>query len=290
MTAIVRRVGRKRLNRSRAGNLMMDILLLLVALFMALPMVYAICNSLKPLNELWVYPPRFFVVNPTLDNFSDLFRLMSGTWVPFSRYLFNTLFIAAVGTAGHVIISSLCAYAMAKHEFPGKAFMFNMVVLSLMFSAAVTGIPSFIIQSRLHLVNTMLVYILPAFSSSLGLYLMKQFMEQVVPDSVLEAARIDGAGEGCVYWRIVMPMVKPVWMTLILFSVQSLWNTGASITIQSEQLKTLNYALSQIMAGGIARAGAGAAASVVMMLVPVTVFIVTQSNVIETMSTSGMKE
>ena len=290
MTAIARREKKKRLNRSRAGNVVMDILLLTVAIFMALPMVYAICNSLKPLNELWVYPPRFFVVNPTLDNFSDLFRLMSGTSVPFSRYLFNTLFITGVGTAGHVIISSLCAYALSKHEFPGKALMFNMVVLSLMFSAAVTGIPSFIIQARLRLIDNMLVYILPAFSSSLGLYLMKQFMEQMVPDSVLEAARIDGAGEGKIYWSIVMPMVKPVWMTLILFSVQSLWNTGASITIQSEELKTLNYALSQIMAGGISRAGAGAAAAVVMMLVPITVFIITQSNVIETMSTSGMKE
>lgn len=264
--------------------------LLFFGLFMVLPMVYAISNALKPLEEIWFFPPRFFVRNPTMKNFTDLFRIMSESWVPFSRYIFNTVFITGVGTFGHVVLASLCAYALSKHDFPGKNLMFGMVVLSLMFSASVTQIPNFIIISKLKWVDSYSAIIIPAFASSLGLYLMKQFMEQMIPNSVLESARMDGAKEWTVFWKIVMPMVKPAWLTLIIFSIQGLWGMGANRFIQSEELKTLNYALSQILAGGIARAGTGSAAAVLMMLVPIVVFIITQSNIIETMSTSGMKE
>lgn len=257
---------------------------------MMLPMVFAIASALKPLEEIWFFPPRFFVRNPTLKNFTDLFRIISDSWVPFSRYIFNTVFITAVGTFGHVILASLCAYALSKHDFPGKNILFQMVVLSLMFSAAVTQIPNFVIIARLGWIDSYKSVIIPAFASTLGLYLMKQFMEQMVPDSVLESARMDGAHEWAIFWKIVMPMVKPAWLTLIMLSIQGLWGMGESRLIQSEELKTINYALSQILAGGIARTGTAAAAMVMMMVVPILVFIITQSNIIETMSTSGMKE
>lgn len=266
------------------------VILLLFGLFMALPLVYALMSALKPPEEFWYFPPRFFVVNPTFKNFRDLFRVMGDSWVPFSRYIFNTVFVTAVGTAGHVFLASLCAYAMSKHRFPGQKLLFNIVVLSLMFSSAVTGIPNFIIMAKLRWIDTYKALIVPAFASSLGLYLMKQFMEQMVPDAVLEAARIDGAGEFYVFRTIVMPMVKPAWLTLIMFSFQGLWGIGGNNFIRSEELKTLNNALSQIAKGGIARAGTAAAASVIMMIVPVIIFLVTQSNIIETMSTSGMKD
>ena len=119
---------------------------------------------------------------------------------------------------------------------------------------------------------------------------MKQFMDTAVPDTVLESARLDGASELKTFWVIAMPMVKPAWLTLIIYSFQALWNAGSSIYIHSEQLKSFNYAIQQIVAGGIKRAGAGAAATVVMMLVPITIFIITQSNIIETMGSSGMKD
>ena len=286
-----------KLSRSKSGikrSYFVDfgiyLFLLFFGLFMMLPMVYAISSSLKPLEELWFFPPRFFVRNPTLKNFTDLFRIMSDSWVPFSRYIFNTVFITSVGTFGHVILASLCAFALSKHNFPGKNLIFQMVVLSLMFSAVVTQIPNFIIVAGLGWIDSYKAIIIPAFASSLGLYLMKQFMEQMVPDAVLESARMDGATEWRVFWKIVMPMVKPAWLTLIIFSVQGLWGMGANKFIQSEQLKTLNYAMSQILAGGIARAGVGSAAAVLMMVVPILAFIITQSNIIETMSTSGMKE
>lgn len=276
--------------RSYVMDLGIYFVLLVFGVIMALPLVYAIMNSLKPLEEFFYFPPRLFVVNPTIKNFRDLFHLMSNSWVPFSRYIFNTVFITTVGTTGHVFIASLCAYAMAKHKFPGQKLLFSMVVLSLMFSGAVTSIPSFLIFTKLGWIDSYKSIIIPAFSSSLGLYLMKQFMDTNVPDEILESARVDGAKEIHVFSQIAMPMVKPAWLTLIMFSVQGLWNIGSSVYIRSEELKTLNYALSQIMAGGIARAGAAAAAQVMMLIVPILIFLVTQSNIIETMATSGMKD
>ena len=280
----------KKLNRSKYGNAIINIFLTIMGLFMVLPMVYAISNSLKPLSELWVYPPRFFVQNPTLSNFRDLFTMMSDSWVPFSRYLANTLFVSIVGTFGHVVISSLCAYALAKIDFPGRNIIFKIIVLSLMFSAVVTEVPNYYIMSKIGLIDTHWSIILPAFASSLGLYLMKQFMEANIPDSLLEAARIDGAKESTIFLRLVMPLVKPAWLTLVIFSFQNLWGVTSNSTIRSEQLKSLSYAFSQVVSGGIARQGASAAATVIMMIVPIAVFITTQSSVVETVATSGMKD
>lgn len=291
--AIRRRVrvsAHKRLNRSLGGDVVITIILAVFGIFMALPLVYAVASSLKPLDELWAFPPRFFAQNPTFKNFVDLFNLMTGSWVPFSRYFFNSFLVAVVGTLGHVVIASLAAYALAKHHFPGQKVLFQIVVLSLMFSASVTSVPSFLILSKLGLMNTYWVLILPAFSSPLGLYLMKQFIEQMIPDSLLESARLDGSSEWNTFLHIVMPIVKPAWLTLIVFSFQGLWATGTTTLIQREDLKTLNYALSQIMAAGVARAGVAAAAAILMMLLPAVVFIVSQSNIVETMSSSGMKE
>lgn len=280
----------KNLNRPTYETVIINLFLLLFGVFFALPLVYAICNSLKPLDELWMFPPRFFVSNPTLKNFKDLFQLMSDSWVPFSRYIFNTALVALVGTAGNVIICSMCAYALSKHKMPGLKVIFEVIVITLMFNTAVTAVPMFLILSKLSLINTYWVLILPAFATPMGLYLMKQFMEQMIPDALLEAARIDGSGEYRTFFKIVMPLVKPAWMTLIIFSFQGLWNAGSTNLIQDEQYKTLNYALSQILSAGIARSGAASAATVIMMIVPIVIFVISQSNVVESMATSGMKE
>ena len=277
-------------NRSKGGDVGIFVMLAIVAIIMVLPMVYAICQSLKPLDELFVFPPRFFVVKPTFKNFRDLFTLMNESWVPFSRYIFNTVLISFAGTFGNVIFASYAAYALAKIKFPGRNFLFSVVVYSLMFNSTVTGITNFITMSALGWVDTYWSVIVPAWCYTFGLYLMKQFMETSVNDSVLESARLDGASEFRTFWSIAMPMVKPAWLTLIVYSFQGLWNAGASAYIHSEQLKSFNYAIGQITAGGIARAGAAAASTVIMMMVPITVFVVSQSNIIETMGSSGMKD
>lgn len=278
------------LNRSLGGDIGISVVLILMGAFMFLPMLYTVMQSLKPLDELFVYPPRFYVVRPTFKNFSDLFSLMSDSWVPFSRYIFNTVFISVVGTTGNLILSSMAAYALAKIDFPGRGWIFQMIVLSLMFHTTVSGISNFITMTLLGWIDTYFAIIVPAFASTLGLYLMKQFMESSVSDSVLESARLDGANEFYTFLKIAMPMVKPAWLTLIVYSFQGLWNSGASIYIQSEQLKSFNYAISQVITGGVARAGASAASTVLMMIVPITVFVVTQSRIIETMASSGMKD
>ena len=253
-------------------------------------MYYVVIQSLKPLDELWMFPPRFYVAKPTFNNFKDLFTLMSGSLVPFSRYIFNTVFTSVAGVIGNLFFSSLAAYAFAKIKFPGGKSMFKLVRTSLMFHKTVTAVTCFILMSALHIIDTYWAIIIPAWGSTLGLYLMKQFMETNVTDAVLESSRLDGASELKTFWVIAMPMVKPGWLTLIVYSFQDLWNAGASIYIHSEQLKSLNYAIQQITAGGIKRAGASAAATVIMMLVPISVFIITQSNIIETMGSSGMKD
>ena len=247
-------------------------------------------NSVKPMAELWIYPPRFYVVAPTLNNFKSLFSLMGDSWVPFSRYIFNTVFISVLGTFGNLMLSSMAAYALSKIPFPGHKWMFKLIRTALMFSSTVTSIANFITMSILGWVDTYWAIIIPAFGSTLGLYLMKQFMDTNVTDAVLESARLDGAKELKIFWVIAMPMVKPAWLTLIIYSFQGLWNAGSSIYIHSEQLKSFNYAIGQIMAGGIKRAGASAASMVLMMAVPIIVFVVSQSNIIETMGSSGMKD
>ena len=278
------------LSRSAGGDAGITVVLTILGVFMFLPMVYAISQAFKPLDELWMYPPRFFVRQPTLKNFSDLFTLMNDSWVPFSRYIFNTVFTTVMGTFGHLFIASMCAYSLAKIKFPGGKFVFKTIRSSLMFSSTVGGITSFMIMTALHLVDSYLAIIIPAWGATLGLYLMKQHMDSTVPDTVLESARLDGASEIRTYWTIAMPMVKPAWLTLIIFSFQGLWNQGSSIYIYSEQLKSINYAIGQIMAGGIKRSGASSASSVLMMMVPITVFVISQSNIIETMGSSGMKD
>ena len=286
---LFRKNREKRLNRSMAGNTLLFLLMIVCGLAMILPLVMVVNNCLKPLDELFQYPPKIFVRNPTLENFSDLFRLMSDSWVPFSRYILNTILITGGGMLGHVIIASLAAYPLAKHKFPGKETLFRMVVLSMMFSWTVTQIPQYVIISWLHINNTYMALILPACSFGMGLYLMKQFMEQL-PDSLMESARLDGANEWQVFWQIVMPNVKPAWLTLAIFQFQQMWGNTGSTFLRDEELKPLQYALFQISAGGAARAGAAAAVTFIIAAVPITFFLICQKNVLETMTTSGIKE
>ncbi|WP_066716999.1 carbohydrate ABC transporter permease [Clostridium sp. Marseille-P299] len=280
---------RNKPNRSLAGDIGIWFILILFGLFMAFPLVYAINSAFKPLDEIFVFPPRLFVKNPTMDNFQDLFVIMGKSWIPFTRYLFNTVFITTVGTGGHLLIASMGAYVLAKYDIPGGKTFFNIVITALMFNGYVTAIPNYLIMSKIGWVDTVWAVVIPAFAAPMGLFLMKQYMEGI-PDALLEAAKIDGAKEWRVFTRIVIPMVKPAWLTLLILSVQNLWNTKASNFIYSEELKTLPYALQQIINGGVSRAGVGAAVTLVMMIVPIAIFIISESNIIETMASSGIKD
>ena len=278
------------LNRSAGGDTGITIMLTLLGLFMFIPMYYVVIQSLKPLDELFMFPPRFYVMKPTLNNFADLFTLMGDSWVPFSRYIFNTVFITFCGTLGNRIFASMAAYSLAKLRFPGRKMIFQIIVMSLMFHSTVNQVTHFIVLSSFGWIDTYLSIIIPSLASTMGLYLMKQFMESSVPDTVLESARLDGASEFRTYLTIAMPMVKPAWLTLMVECFKNLWNAGSSVYIHSEELKTFNYAIGQILSGGIARSGAGAASTVLMMMVPIMVFVFNQSKIVETMGSSGMKD
>lgn len=280
---------RKKISRSRWGNLLIFLFLLILGAFSALPFVFAILQSVKPLDEIFIFPPRLLVNHPTAENFYVLSQLTKNMWVPFSRYVFNSCFVSVVGTTMHVFLASMCAYPLAKFKIPGSGFIFQMIVLSLLFTGEVTAIPSFILMSRIGLINNYWALILPPVASSLGLFLMKQFIQQM-PDSIIEAARVDGASNFKTLWAIVMPSVKPAWLTLIIFSFQSIWNREGLEFIYNEEIKMLPTVLRQITSSGIARSGAAAAAAVLLMIPPVLIFILTQSNIIETMAHSGIKE
>ena len=283
------KIKRRKPNRSRGGDIGVYLMLILVGCFMVMPLVYTICSAFKPLDEIYLYPPRFFVSNPTFTNFQDLLVVMSDSWVPFSRYVFNTVLITVVGTIGHLVFGSMAAYVLAKYDFPGGKTFFGLCVTALMFNVYVTQIPNYLVMTKLGWVDTYLSLIVPAFAMPMGLFLMKQFMEQI-PDSLIEAAKIDGAKEGRIFLRIVMPNVKPAWLTVTIFSVQALWNQKGTSYIYSEDIKMLPYALQQIMLGGVSRAGVSAAATMIVMMVPIIIFVLAESNILETMASSGIKE
>jgi ABC-type glycerol-3-phosphate transport system permease component len=277
-----------RLSRSKGGDTFVILLLILFGAFSAYPLIFTIANSLKPLDEIFVFPPRLFPRNLTFDNFTDLFNLIGNTQIPISRYFVNTLTITLFGTVGHVIFASLCAYPLAKHKFPGRNIVNQLVIYSLMFSTAVTAIPTYMIISWFGLVDSQFAIIIPAWGFTLGLFLMRQFMT-TIPNELLEAAKIDGANEFAIFFKVVMPLVKPAWLTLVILLFQQLWGTDGGQFIFTENLKPLSYALNQIVAGGVARTGAAAAVTVIMLIVPIGVFIFNQTKMIDTMAHSGIK-
>ena len=279
-----------RLSRSKAGDIGVFIFLLLICAFMILPMLYSVIQAFKPLDELFLYPPRFFVRNPTGQNFSDVFYLTESLEVPFLRYVFNSFFITIAGTVLYIIIASAAGYALGKGTFKGKDALSSLVVWALLFRPEVTAIPQYVIVSKLGMVNTYWALILPALASTMGVFLIRQFVVVAIPDATLEAARIDGASEYRIFYKIVLPGIKPALMTAIIFTFQALWNSADGTQfIYSDKLKSLPNVLSTIVAGGIARAGAASAVSVILMIPPIIVFLISQSSVMETMTHSGLK-
>ncbi len=278
------------LSRSHAGNFGVFLFLLLMCVFMGLPLVYALIQSIKPIDEIFLYPPRFYVKNPTFDNFVQVVALAGNLWVPFSRYLFNSVFVTVISTGVYLVIASMAGYSLAKGNFRGRDAIGQTVTLTLLFRPEVTVIPAYFIVAKLGMIDTYWSLLLPPLASSMGVFLIKQFAMTAIPNDTLEAARIDGASEYKIFSKIVVPGIKPAMLTTVIFTFQSLWNSaGTSQYIFSESLKQLPTVLQTIALGGIARTGATAAVSVISMLPPIIVFLISQSSVMETMTHSGMK-
>ncbi|MCI9276807.1 MAG: carbohydrate ABC transporter permease [Lachnospiraceae bacterium] len=284
----------KKSKRSFWGNVILGLFLLVMAVAFFFPVLYMVSQSLKPMNEMFIFPPKILVQNPTLDNYRDFVNVLANTMVPVTRSLFNSLFVVVIGSIGHILLASLCAYPLAKYKFPGSKFFNQIIVYSLMFNASVTAIPNFLTIAGMGMLDTQWAIIVPGLASTLGLYLMKNFMEQI-PDSLMEAAQIDGAGYARIHFTIVMPVVKPALVTAFIMVFQSFWtNTGANF-IYTEAQKGFAYVVGQLASGKVAGVGASfvgisSASSVIMFAVPLVVFLIMQNNVVSTMATSGMKE
>lgn len=280
----------KRFTRSKAGNFFYMFFLLIAGLFSMLPLIYAVLTAFKPIDELLIFPPRFFVQRPTVTNFLALPDLLSSLQIPLSRYIYNSIFIAVITTFLYIISSAMAAFALSKGKFKGRNAYFWVIQVALMFNAYTLSIPSYIVYSKMHIIDTYWIYILPNLASTLGVFLVKQYIEGYIPDALLEAAKIDGAGYFKVFWRIVMPTIKPAWLTLTLFGFRDVWANVPSSTVFTEKIKTLPMITSQITAGGIARSGSAMAMTVIMMIPPIAVYMISQSNVMEAMTSAGIKE
>ena len=184
----MKRAKQKKLNRSVGGNIVVAFILILVGAFMFVPMWYSIVNAFKPPEEIFLFPPRLYVVNPTWANFSNLALLLSDLWVTFSRYIFNSIFVSVVSTLISVIFGAMAAYAFSTHNFVGKNFFWSLIMVTLLFTGGVAALPTYIVKSVLGLIDTTWVFILPSIAVPLYMFLMKQFMSQI-PDVLIEAAR-----------------------------------------------------------------------------------------------------
>ena len=280
----------KRYTRSTAGNITLVLFLLAGGLFSLLPLIYCISTSFKPLDELLIFPPRFLVHRPTIGNYAILPDLMASLRVPLSRYVVNSVGISFFTTFVYILVALMAAYAISKGTFKGRNAIFWTVQFALMFNAYTLAVPQYLIFSKLGLIDTYWIYILPPMASTMGVFLGKQYIEGYVPDALLEAAKIDGANQFKVFWSIVMPTIKPIWLTLLLFTFRDIWSAVPSGKIFSEELKILPQVVTQITAGGTARAGSAMAVTVIMMIPPIIVFLVSQSSVAESMSSAGIKE
>lgn len=283
------RKNAKKITASRGGNICIFLFLCITGIFMIFPIYYAVVQSFKPIEELFVFPPKLYVLNPTTKNYSDMMKVATSLWVPLSRYIFNSVFVSIVVTICNLFVCCCAAFVLSKCKFPGNKFLNKLIVTALLFSSSATWIIQYLVMATLGMIDTYWALILPSIATPMGLFLMRQSMS-TIHDSMIEAAKVDGAGLFRICWQVVVPNQKPAIMTLIIFAFQDAWNRQSGTIIFSEELKTLPTIMQQIAATGIARQGVTFATSVILMLPPLIVFLVAQSNVMETMANSGIKD
>jgi ABC-type glycerol-3-phosphate transport system permease component len=268
------------------------IILIPVALFMVLPIVYIINHAFKPVEELFLWPPRFIVKKPTVSNFVELFAQTSRTGVPMSRYLFNSIVITITLVVVSIILSSIAGYALSKLKFKLKKPLLFLNNIALMFVGSSVVIPRYLVIEKLGLINNFFVYILPAIAMPVGLFLIKQFIDQI-PDDLIDAAKVDGASDFRIYWTIVLPLIRPAIATIAIVAFQAAWNDSsiASTYIDDESLKNFAFYMTTLTSSTNTVSGQGmaAAASLIMFIPNLVIFIFLQRNVMNTMSHSGIK-
>jgi ABC-type glycerol-3-phosphate transport system permease component len=275
------------------GQRVVFVSLIVAGFFMLLPLIFIFNHAFKPYSELFLYPPRIFVREATIGSFLELFVVTRDSVVPTSRYVFNSILIAVLSTSAVIVASALAAYPLAKHKFPGKDALFYTIILSLMFVPETMQIPRYVVVSTLGLMDSYAAHVLPHVAAPVGVFLMRQFMLQV-PDELIEAAKLDGAKEFFIFLKVVVPICIPAMATVAILQFQNIWaNTETSVLFMSDDsMKTFPFflqTLTQNLANSVARQGAAAAASMIMFLPTLIMFLVFQRKVIATMAHSGIK-
>ncbi|HOO05275.1 MAG TPA: carbohydrate ABC transporter permease [Ruminococcus sp.] len=283
------KASNKQAGRKIGGTVAILVFLIVLGLFMLFPIYLMIVMAIKPVEELFIFPPKLHAINPTLNNFKDMFEVMHQNRVPFSRYVFNSVLVTATVTILQCFFASMAAFVLAKCKFPGNKILNSIIVVALLYQSNVIYIMQYIVMAKLHMIDTYWALILPAIASPMGLFLMRQSIGQV-PDAMIEAAKVDGAGLFRICWQIVMPNQKPALMTLIIFAFQAAWNIQSGTVVFQEQYKTLTTVATQAASAGLARAGVAMAAQVFVFIPPIVVFMLAQRQVIETMAHSGIKD
>ena len=279
-------------SRFHPSQIKFYLILIPIAVFMVLPVMFVISNAFKPIDELQRFPPTFIVERPSLNNFRHIMQVASGTGVPMSRFLINTILVTAITLVLTIIITGMTAYALSKKKFRAKEWLFKVNQAALMFVPAAVGLPRYLVIINSGLNNNFMAHIIPFLAMPVGLFLVKQFVDTNVPDSLIEAARIDGAGEIKVMWKVVFPLIKPALATVAIITFQAVWGAVESSTmfIEDDTLRTFAFYLGTLSVGGAPMmAGVGAAAGMIMFLPNLIIFIALQSRVMSTMSHSGIK-
>lgn len=294
----IRRIIPWRRNASNVNRLsnferFATVLLVLLSIFMILPIIYIFNHSLKPYHELFIYPPNIFVRDASFQNFLELASITKGTAVPISRYIYNSVVVAIMTVILVTLVSAMAAYPLSKHKFPGYKLLFGLIMLTLLFAPETVEIPRYLVVSNTGIMNTYLGHIMPMIAMPTGVFLMKQFIDQL-PNELIESAKMDGAKEFTIFLRIVIPVISPAVATIGIIAFQTAWgNTETSVLfMQDEQMKTFPFFISTLtsnMANNVARQGSAAAAALLMFLPNLLIFLIFQSKVIATMAHSGIK-
>lgn len=269
------------------------LILVPITILMLLPILFIFSHALKPMNELFEWPPRFIPRNPTFDNFTNLFNQAADSNIPFSRYVFNSIIVTTIGVILTIIITTISAFALSKLHFKGKDLLFNINQYALMFVGTAVTIPRYLTISVLGLTDTMIVHILPLLALPVGLFLVKQFIDQL-PNELIEAARLDGATDFQIYLKVILPIIKPAIATVGILAFQAFWNNveTSNLFVNDESKRTLAFYLSTLtstVGNTVAGQGMAAAASLIMFLPNLVFFIIVQSKVMDTMAHSGIK-
>jgi len=268
------------------------LILLPLLVVMMLPIIFIVSHAFKPLDELYAYPPKFFTTRITLDNFRQLIGVAQQTGVPFSRYLFNSILVSITVIVASILIGSLAAFAFSFLEFKMKKWLFWANQIAIMFVSVAVSVPRFIVMHELGVVNTFFAHIIPLIAMPVGVFLLKQFMDQI-PRELFEAAKMDGANKLQIYFKIILPLIKPALATIAILAFQSAWNNveTSQLFIKDESLMTLPYYFQTLTLGtsSIAAQGISAAASLIIFVPNIVLFIILQKNVMNTMAHSGIK-